>query len=103
MKMSIHAEHAAPNAAAAAALKGKILPEAKPLFAYRKHWAHRFGTAPFFPMTRAEMDTLGWDSCDIILITGGLGPTKDDITKKTLCEYFDCGFKTDADVLNDIT
>jgi len=40
---------------------------------------------------------------DIILITGGLGPTKDDITKKTLCEYFDCGFKTDADVLNDIT
>lgn len=25
---------------------------------------------------------------DIILITGGLGPTKDDITKKTLCEYF---------------
>ena len=26
---------------------------------------------------------------DIILITGGLGPTKDDITKQTLCEYFD--------------
>ncbi len=26
---------------------------------------------------------------DIILITGGLGPTKDDITKETLCEYFD--------------
>ncbi|MBK6988363.1 MAG: competence/damage-inducible protein A [Bacteroidetes bacterium] len=25
---------------------------------------------------------------DIILITGGLGPTKDDITKKTLCDYF---------------
>ena len=25
---------------------------------------------------------------DLILITGGLGPTKDDITKKTLCEYF---------------
>ncbi len=25
---------------------------------------------------------------DIILMTGGLGPTKDDITKKTLCEYF---------------
>ena len=25
---------------------------------------------------------------DIILITGGLGPTKDDITKKTLCEFF---------------
>src|SRR5476651_1347239 len=25
---------------------------------------------------------------DIILITGGLGPTKDDITKKTIAEYF---------------
>ena len=28
-------------------------------------------------------------SADIILLTGGLGPTKDDITKHTLCEYFD--------------
>ena len=26
---------------------------------------------------------------DVILITGGLGPTRDDITKNTLCEYFD--------------
>ncbi|MGB3074725.1 MAG: molybdopterin-binding protein, partial [Chitinophagales bacterium] len=26
---------------------------------------------------------------DLILITGGLGPTKDDITKHTLCQYFD--------------
>ena len=26
---------------------------------------------------------------DIVLVTGGLGPTKDDITKYTLCEYFD--------------
>jgi nicotinamide-nucleotide amidase len=33
---------------------------------------------------------------DIILITGGLGPTKDDITKKTLAEYFNVGM-----VLND--
>jgi nicotinamide-nucleotide amidase len=29
---------------------------------------------------------------DIILLTGGLGPTKDDITKKTLADYFDTGF-----------
>lgn len=36
---------------------------------------------------------------DIILITGGLGPTKDDITKKTLAEYFNVGFKTDLDSL----
>jgi nicotinamide-nucleotide amidase len=26
---------------------------------------------------------------DFVIITGGLGPTKDDITKKTFCEYFD--------------
>lgn len=43
---------------------------AKPLTSYRKYWAARFGTAPFFPMTRAEMDKLGWDSCDIIIVTG---------------------------------
>src|SRR6187551_915789 len=42
----------------------------KQLTAYRKHWAHRFGTAPFLPMSRAEMDTLGWDSCDVVLVTG---------------------------------
>src|SRR3954470_14910640 len=42
----------------------------KQLTAYRKHWAQRFGTAPFLPMSRAEMDTLGWDSCDVILVTG---------------------------------
>ncbi len=46
------------------------MPEAKPLFSYRRHWAHRFGTAPVLPMTRAEMDALGWDECDIILVTG---------------------------------
>ena len=43
---------------------------AKPLFSYRKYWAHRFGVAPFLPMSRAEMEALGWDSCDIILVTG---------------------------------
>ena len=42
----------------------------KPLFSYRKYWAKRFGVAPFLPMSRAEMDVLGWDSCDIILVTG---------------------------------
>ena len=43
---------------------------AKQLFSHRKFWAHRFGTAPFLPMSRAEMDELGWDSCDVILVTG---------------------------------
>ena len=37
---------------------------------YRKHWAARFGTAPFLPVSRAEMDLLGWDSCDVIIVTG---------------------------------
>lgn len=40
------------------------------LFSHRPYWAHRFGTAPFLPMSRAEMDQLGWDSCDIIIVTG---------------------------------
>src|SRR5215217_6733956 len=40
------------------------------LTSYRKHWAQRFGIARFLPMSRAEMDVLGWDSCDVILVTG---------------------------------
>ncbi|MCQ2032563.1 YgiQ family radical SAM protein [Stutzerimonas kunmingensis] len=43
---------------------------AKPLFDYPKYWAECFGPAPFLPMSREEMDQLGWDSCDIIIITG---------------------------------
>ena len=43
---------------------------AKPLTSYRPYWAKRFGTAPFLPMSRAEMEALGWDSCDVILVTG---------------------------------
>jgi uncharacterized radical SAM protein YgiQ len=40
------------------------------LFSYRKYWAHRFGASPVLPMSFAEMQDLGWDSCDIILVTG---------------------------------
>ncbi|MFC5605306.1 YgiQ family radical SAM protein [Variovorax soli] len=43
---------------------------AKPITSYRKYWAHRFGTAKFLPTSRAEMDALGWDSCDVIVVTG---------------------------------
>ena len=43
---------------------------ARDIASYRKHWAARFGTAPFLPMSRAEMDALGWDSCDVIIVTG---------------------------------
>ncbi len=42
----------------------------KPLFSYKRYWAQRFGTAPFLPMSREEMDVLGWDECDIIIVTG---------------------------------
>ncbi|MBE0363077.1 hypothetical protein PULV_a0702 [Pseudoalteromonas ulvae UL12] len=40
------------------------------LFSYPKYWAECYGTADFLPTTRAEMDALGWDSCDVILVTG---------------------------------
>ncbi|MFM5746895.1 YgiQ family radical SAM protein [Aeromonas caviae] len=40
------------------------------LFSYPRYWAECYGTAPFLPMSRAEMDKLGWDSCDIVLVTG---------------------------------
>jgi len=40
------------------------------LFSYRRHWAHKFGPAPFLPMSREEMDQLGWDVCDIIIVSG---------------------------------
>ncbi len=44
--------------------------DAKPLTSYRPFWAKRFGVAKFLPMSRAEMDVLGWDSCDIIIVCG---------------------------------
>ena len=37
---------------------------------YQKYWAECFGPAPYLPMSRAEMGDLGWDSCDIIIVTG---------------------------------
>jgi len=71
----------------------------------------------------AELSKLGFDVCrkisihdrredildtlaevtgksDIVLITGGLGPTSDDITKQTLCEYFGTKLVTDNEVLD---
>jgi nicotinamide-nucleotide amidase len=40
---------------------------------------------------------------NIILMTGGLGPTKDDITKKTLCKYFNTGLRFDEEAFKNIT
>ncbi len=39
---------------------------------------------------------------DLVLITGGLGPTRDDITKRSLCNFFNCALRQDAVVLEDI-
>lgn len=40
------------------------------LFSYKPFWAKRFGTAPVLPASREQMEDLGWDSCDVILVTG---------------------------------
>ncbi len=42
----------------------------KALTDYRPYWAECFGVAPFLPTSREEMDALGWDSCDVIIVTG---------------------------------
>lgn len=44
--------------------------QAKDLLSYPAYWAECYGIAPYLPMSRAEMEQLGWDSCDIILVTG---------------------------------
>lgn len=44
----------------------------------------------------------GFERADILLLTGGLGPTKDDITKKTLADFFDMELVLDSTVLENI-
>lgn len=47
-------------------------PKPKNLFSFPRYRPEIGGdnAAPFLPMSRAEMDALGWDSCDVILVTG---------------------------------
>ncbi|MDX6191131.1 CinA family nicotinamide mononucleotide deamidase-related protein [Flavobacterium sp. FlaQc-52] len=40
---------------------------------------------------------------DVVIVTGGLGPTKDDVTKKTFCEYFDDELVVNPEVLAHVT
>ena len=40
---------------------------------------------------------------DLVIVTGGLGPTKDDVTKKTFCDYFDDELIVDEGVLAHVT
>ncbi len=60
------------RSAPAKAEKGfaRKLKQAPELFSYPKYWAECYGIAPYLPMSREEMDALGWDSCDIIIVTG---------------------------------
>src|SRR6185312_10271040 len=58
-----------PNALGSGLICGRMQP-ARDITSYRRYWAERFGTAPFLPASRAEMDELGWESCDIVIVTG---------------------------------
>lgn len=42
----------------------------KNIFNYDKYWAECYGTSSYLPRSIEEMEQLGWDSCDIILVTG---------------------------------
>jgi uncharacterized radical SAM protein YgiQ len=46
------------------------VPRQRALGSWKPFWAKRLGPAPFLPMSRPEMDSLGWDSCDVIIVTG---------------------------------
>ena len=52
------------------------------LYDYPKYWAECYGTAEFLPVSRAEMDALGWDSCDIIIVTGDVSGNKLNTTAR---------------------
>ena len=43
------------------------------------------------------------DKADLVVVTGGLGPTKDDVTKKTFCDYFEDELIVDQKVLAHVT
>ncbi len=40
------------------------------IFSRRPYWARKLLPAPVLPMSREEMDLLGWDACDIIIVCG---------------------------------
>lgn len=45
---------------------------------------------------------IAFSRADVLLLTGGIGPTKDDITKNTLCKYFNTHLIHDSSVLDNI-
>ena len=50
------------------------------------------------------LDAFGeaWRRTDLVIVTGGLGPTHDDITKKAVCKFFECDLVTDSNVRRQI-
>ena len=53
----------------------------------------------FLPTSRAEMDARGWDEPDVVLVSGGLGPTRDDLTSLVLAKTFGREHVLDEDAL----
>ena len=49
--------------------EGRTVVRPRDLFSYPRY-RPELAPAPFLPMTRAEMDALGWDACDVVLVTG---------------------------------
>lgn len=46
--------------------------------------------------------TRAWDEVDVVIVTGGLGPTHDDLTRAAVCEFFGCGLVENAEVRADV-
>lgn len=65
-------------------------------------------TIEYCTVIRDEADTMldafkrALSRVDIVLTTGGLGPTNDDITKQVLCDFFQCALIEDAQVLENV-
>ena len=50
------------------------------------------------PVAILEAFRKAWESVDVVIITGGLGPTHDDVTKKAVCTFFDTDLVSNDEV-----